>query len=258
MYPVFTASQHIHLSSYLVWMSLTFCICVYYFYKRAYQTSLSAKIAADLSIWIMIGGFIGARAFHIIFEFPEFYTNHPSEIFQFWKGGFVFYGGLLGGLISGCVFLKRKHQALTPWFDHTAPVVALGYAIGRIGCLLAGCCYGKECDLPWAISFSSGAEAPANLLLHPTQIYSFLIELLIFIILLKIQATAWIKNQTGRLFSLWLILHGLGRALVESYRGDYRGNEYMGLSLSTYLSLAVVLSGFLFILSTLKKSKVKI
>ncbi len=258
MYPVFTASHHIHLSSYLMWMSLTFCICVYYFYKRAFRTSLSAKIAADLSIWIMVGGFIGARAFHILLEFPEFYRDHPSEIFLFWKGGFVFYGGLFGGLFSAYIFLKRKHQSFTPWLDHAAPVIALGYAIGRIGCLLAGCCYGKECDLPWAIQFKQGVEAPAFIYLHPTQIYSFLIELIIFFVLLKSQSLDWVKTQSGRLFSLWLMLHGLGRVVVEHFRADFRGNEYMGLSISTYFSLAIILSGFLFICSTLKKTRSKI
>lgn len=253
MYPIFTASQHIHLSSYLIWMSLTFCISVFYFYRRSFKTSLSAKIASELAIWIMLGGFIGARVLHILGEYPQYYFDHPSEIFKFWKGGFVFYGGLFGGLLSAFLFLKHKHQIFTKWLDHSAPVIAFGYAFGRIGCLWAGCCFGKECSLPWAIVFQTGVEAPAGLPLHPTQVYSSLAELVIWIILTRAEGLKTITTTPGRLFYLWMIMHGISRILVEQFRGDFRGIEYGGLYISSYISLAVVLSGFALYMSTVKK-----
>lgn len=247
MYPIFLPSTHITLSSYLLWMSMTFTICVYFFYKRAFQNSLSGKLAAELSIWLMVGAFIGARLFHIILEYPEFYLNRPFEVFKFWNGGFVYYGGLLGGLLSSYLFVKFKHQIFTRWLDHAAPVMAFGYALGRIGCLLAGCCYGKACNLPWAVTFGPGIEAPAGIPLHPTQIYSFLIEMCVLGLLIYCERhrakIALLKNN-GALFYLWLILHGTGRIIVEQYRADYRGPELLNISPSTYISLAVIVSGF--------------
>lgn len=253
MYPVFTASQHIHLSSYLIWMSLTFCIGVYYFYRRSFKTSLSAKIASELAIWIILGGFVGARALHIIAEYPQYYLDHPSEILKFWKGGFVFYGGLLGGLISAFIFLRRKHQIFSKWLDHSAPVIAFGYAFGRLGCLWAGCCFGKECTLPWAIVFRSGVEAPSGIPIHPTQIYASLAELLIWLVLLNLEKLKSITSNSGQLFYVWMILHGTSRIFVEQFRGDFRGIEYGGFYISTYISLTIVLSGFILYLSTVKK-----
>lgn len=254
MYPVFTASQHIHLPSYLIWMSLTFTFAVFYFYKRSFSKSLSAKIAAELSLWIMIGIFFGARLLHILAEYPQYYLDNPYEAFKFWQGGFVFYGGFLGGLLTGYLYLKSKNQSLPTWLDHAAPVIALSYAIGRIGCLLAGCCYGSECYLPWAITFGSGVEAPAGVPIHPTQIYTILSESLVFILLLKLEPRHFFKKNPGSLFYFWMILHGVFRLLIEQFRGDFRGTSFLGLYISSYISILFIILGSYLIYRPFKKT----
>jgi phosphatidylglycerol:prolipoprotein diacylglycerol transferase len=184
----------------------------------------------------------GASALHIFFEEPQLYINNPSLIFQFWQGGFVFYGGFLGAFLFG--YLVCRFRKLNPFkqMDLYAPVASLGYAVGRMSCLAAGCCYGAPTTLPWGIIFPQGAAAPAGIALHPTQIYSSLWELLVFIVLVYRE-----KKQTSRkpgaLFGLWLVLHGVGRALVERFRDDFRGPAIFNMSISTWLSALVILGG---------------
>jgi phosphatidylglycerol:prolipoprotein diacylglycerol transferase len=220
-------------------MSVAFSVSVIYFYKRALKLNLPAKVSTEISLVSMIGIFIGARIFHVIFEYPQYYIHSPLEIFKFWNGGFVFYGGLIGGLIAAYIYIKKLRQNFLNWLDCFAPVVPIGYMIGRVACIFAGCCYGKECDLPWAIRFPVGVEAPPHIPLHPTQIYSILAELLVLGILIFVEKKKTLK--AGSLFFVWMFFHGIGRLIVEQYRGDFRGESYLGLSISSIISLALIL-----------------
>ncbi len=241
MYPVFHPSPHINIPLYLVAMSLAFSLGIVFFYKRAIKLNLPPKISTEISLAVMFGAFIGARLFHIIFEYPEYYLNHPIEIFKFYNGGFVFYGGFAGGLVTSYIYIKKIRQNFYNWLDCAAPVISLGYIIGRAGCWLAGCCYGKTCDLPWAIQFREGVEAPAHVLLHPTQIYSILGESLILgLFLFTEKKFTHMKLKSGSLFFIWLILHCIGRTVVEQFRGDFRGQEVLGVTISTLISLALI------------------
>lgn len=255
MYPVFHPSPHIHIPIYLVVMSLAFSVAVVYFFKRAIKLNLPAKTSSELSIAVMIGAFLGARIFHVLLEYPEYYWNEPLEIFKFYKGGFVFYGGFFGGLILSYLYVKRIKQNFFSWLDCAAPVLSLSYAIGRVGCLFAGCCFGKECTLPWAITFPPGVEAPANIPLHPTQIYSILIELVIFGILIFIEKYRSKNLKTGSLFFIWIFCHGVGRAIVEHFRGDFRGESVFGYSISLIISIALVAFSAYSLMHSKKKSQ---
>jgi phosphatidylglycerol:prolipoprotein diacylglycerol transferase len=238
MYPIFHPSPHIHIPIYLVVMSLAFSLSIVYFYKRAIKLNLPPKISTEISIMVMIGAFLGSRLFHIVFEYPQYYINDPVEVFKVYKGGFVFYGGLIGGLLTSYLFVKKIKQNYLNWLDCSAPVLSLGYIIGRIGCIFAGCCFGRECDLPWAIQFPQGVEAPANILLHPTQVYSILIECSVWFSLFIIEKKKPMKS--GSLFAVWLLLHSAGRLVVEQYRGDFRGEPVLGLSVSSLISLILI------------------
>jgi phosphatidylglycerol:prolipoprotein diacylglycerol transferase len=240
MYPIFYPSPHIHIPIYLVVMSLAFTISIIYAYKRSIQLNLPPKISTEISIAVMIGAFFGARFFHIIFEYPQYYLENPMEIFKFYKGGFVFYGGLFGGLLFSYLYVKKIKQNFLNWLDCFALVLPVGYMIGRVGCIFAGCCYGKECSLPWAIRFPVGVEAPPHVPLHPTQIYSILIEFIIWMILVFIEKKKDPKLKSGQLFFIWLLAHGIGRLIVEQFRGDFRGEPILGLSISSLLSIALV------------------
>lgn len=177
----------------------------------------------------MISGFLGGRLFHVLYEEPQYYAEDPWRIIEFWRGGFVYYGGFLLATFAGLFYLRRKapHKIFT-YLDLFSPVAALSYSLGRVGCLLEGCCYGRYCELPWAISQR-----------HPTQVYASLWELGVVFILIGFEKT---KFKSGQVFFLWISLHALGRLLMESFRDDFRGPFFL-ISISSWLSLILLSVG---------------
>ncbi len=221
----------------------------------------------DVCLVIMICGLIGARALHVFYEEWGHYKSAPLEIFKIWQGGFVYYGGFLGALLGAAILLRIKKEPFLKWADFFAPVIAFGYALGRIGCFLNGCCFGQACvgdtcSLPWMIEFTYPG-LPSGFR-HPTQLYAVFTETLALVILLVLEkrrvatragggspkvsrannSRDWL-TQPGTIFFAWLTLHSLGRLLMEHYREDYRGPELMGMSLSEALSYALILVTFL-------------
>lgn len=237
MYPEIHITSEISLPTYLITVSLTYCLGLLWLVKRTADKGMDRTTALDIAFAVMVGGFLGARLFHVFYELPDYYRTRPIEIFKFWNGGFVFYGGAFLAFVSGFALVKWKRQQVGPWADLFTPVAALGYALGRIGCLLNGCCYGKYCDLPWNINGR-----------HPAPAYATLLEFCILGILLfceRMQPRSpkkWLSlNQPGRLFVLWMGLHGISRLFLESVRADDRGPSLIfDLSISSWISLSFV------------------
>jgi phosphatidylglycerol---prolipoprotein diacylglyceryl transferase len=189
------------------------------------------KLSFDLALIMMVGGFLGARLTHVFYEEYDFYNQYPLEIFKFWNGGFVFFGGFLTGLSASLAYLKIKKQDFFSWADFLIPFVSISYALGRFGCFFEGCCYGSSCDLPWAIAGR-----------HPTQLYMALAELLFLGGLLYTRKKMQIFKLTGEFFLTWLKGHSLIRLIIEFYREDDRGVLIASLSISQWISLALLLS----------------
>ncbi len=230
--------------TYLLIISLTYCFGILWVLKRCEKLSLPKNLALDLCLLIMISGFVGARLFHVIFEYPQMYIKDPIRILYFWHGGFVFYGGFICAFGAGVLLLVKRKLKPGPWLDLFAPVGSLGYAIGRLSCLAAGCCYGKETSLPWAMHFPPGVEAPHGVGLHPTQIYSFLLALFTTLALLLLEKKK-VFSGTGFLFGIWILLMGINRLITEQFRADWRGEDIFSLSLSSWISIVLILSGLL-------------
>lgn len=209
--------------SYFVYQSFLYTGLMLYVWWRVTRQGLPFRIAWNLALILMVAGFVGARLMHVVYENPEIYQADPWRILEFWQGGFVFFGGAAAAFAACWLYLRHEKEDFLEWADFYAPVFALGYALGRIGCLIAGCCYGVYCDAPWAVHSR-----------HPTQIYAFLTEIVVFLYLLRRE-----KNPApkGHLFAFWLVGHGLGRLFMESYRADFRGAFVAGLSISSWVSL---------------------
>lgn len=202
---------------------------------------IDRKITFDLAQIIMITGFIGGRLAHVFYEELAFYQEFPLEIFKFWKGGFVFYGGFLLSLISVFAFLRFKKQNFYFWADFLAPYLGLTYALGRIGCFFEGCCYGSHCELPWAIAHR-----------HPTQLYMVVAELILVAAIVFLNK----KKQftTGLVFLLWVCGHSINRFVIEIYREDDRGALIMNLSISQITSALILVSALTLIFKLKKKT----
>lgn len=181
---------------------------------------------------------VGGRLLHVFYEAPAYYLASPIKVLYFWEGGFVFFGGLLLALLAGWIWCERYDQNFWRWGDFFAPIFAFCYGVGRIACYINGCCYGRACDLPWAVEHSRHAEwGMSAIARHPTQLYAAGFELLTMFLVLRIEKSA---RPLGQVFTIWLGLHGAGRLLMEAFRDDPRGASPFGLSPATWLSLALI------------------
>jgi phosphatidylglycerol---prolipoprotein diacylglyceryl transferase len=226
------------ISTYFLVISIACTLATIWFVKRAEKRSLHRVTAIDLTIAVLLGGILGARLLHVFYEDPAFYRENPLAVLQVWNGGFVFLGGVVGAWFAGMIFCQIKNEPFWFWADIAVIPISFGYALGRIACFLNGCCYGKWCDLPWAVYMQGGFR-------HPTQLYASFIEFIILFFLIKIEPKV---RLSGSLFGSWLVLHSISRLIMEQFRDDPRGPTMAGLSLGTWMSFAL-LSGGLFLLA---------
>lgn len=237
MYP------HVHIfglqiSTYFLVISFACTIGTIWFLKRAEKRNLNRVTAIDLTLVTLIGGFLGARLLHVFYEEPQFYNQYPIAVLEVWNGGFVFLGGVLGAWMAATMFCIWRHEPFWFWTDFAMPPVSLAYAIGRLACFLNGCCYGKYCELPWGVYMQGGLR-------HPTQLYATIWELGLLALMLKIEPRI---RMAGTLFCVWLVGHSFGRVVMEYFRDDPRGPMVYGLSLGTWMSLGLGISGLVILL----------
>lgn len=169
---------------------------------------------AEGQVWDMVfvtiaSGFLGARIHYVLQDF-EAYARQPLRIFAVWEGGLIFYGGAVMALIVLLCFMRIRRIPIFKGFDFLIPFGALTHAFGRIGCFLNGCCYGKNCDLPWAVHFPGHSEA-----VHPTQLYEALFDFFLFFFL---RFRYGRKHFEGEILSLYFMLYPAGRFVIEFFR----------------------------------------
>lgn len=194
---------------------------------------------------------IGARAFYFV-QHPEAF-HEPSDLFRTWQGGNVFYGCILGGLTGSILYWLRRPFPFWRMADAVAPAVAVGAALGRIGCFLNGCCHGAVCDVPWAVRFPAGShawarqvndglistEARVSLPVHPTQLYSFLTGMVVVGLLLLYARR---DRSPGKVMALLMIAYSVTRWPIESLRSDEPA-VFAGMTWSQNISVALIVGG---------------
>ncbi len=226
MHPVLLNLGKFSLYTYGLFAAMGFLAAIWFATLEAKRCGVDHEKIMDLSFYILVAAIVGSRLAYIGTVPDEFLAN-PLEMFKIWRGGLVFYGGFVGAMLTAIIYLKVKHLPIWKTGDILAPAVALGHCLGRIGCFFAGCCYGKACDLSWAITFHDPASlAPINVPLHPTQLYSSAGNFLIFLILFVVRRY---QKFEGQIFWLYVLLYGVTRSFIEMFRGDYRGGEIMGV-----------------------------
>lgn len=207
--------------------------------RRARYSEIAPQHVADLGPWLILGAIGGARAMYVVMFWQEDFAGKPIwEIFMIRHGGLVFYGGLFGAVFATWLFILIKNVPTWKMADVLAPSIPLGYAIGRVGCLLNGCCYGRPTDVPWAIRFPAELHPTQGVPVHPTQIYDSLCGIGLYILL------AWLfrhRKFDGHVFGVFLVGYAACRALVECFRGDYPAAKFIGPFTPGQASSAVVL-----------------
>jgi phosphatidylglycerol:prolipoprotein diacylglycerol transferase len=241
MHPILFEIGNWPVYSYGVLLALAYLAGLQLAVVRARRRQIDATKVMDLGIYLIIAALVGAKLMLIAVDF-DYFRSQPRELLSLVRAGGVFYGGLLAALGVGLVLVRRYKLDAWTVADLTAPGIALGHVIGRLGCLLAGCCYGRPTDVPWAITFTNPAAAtnvgtPLNTPLHPTQLYDAGAELLIMILLLVTERRG--RPFAGRTFWLYMLLYAISRYIIEIYRGDERG-MVAGMATSQFVSILIV------------------
>ncbi len=235
MHPVLFKFGSVAVYSYGFLIAIGFFLGIWLATRGARRLGENPDKILDLCFYILVAAIVGSRFFYVATTW-EFFADNPLEILKIWKGGLVFYGGFIGAAAVAVIYMQLNRLPIWKTADILAPALSLGQAVGRLGCFLAGCCYGRHGDVPWAVTFTDpSCLAPVNTPLHPTQLYSAFTNLAIFIVLLAFSR----RNRVpGRVFWTYVLLYGLTRSIIETLRGDFRGAEVCGLlSISQALGL---------------------
>ncbi|MEW5724816.1 MAG: prolipoprotein diacylglyceryl transferase [Thermodesulfobacteriota bacterium] len=239
MFPVLIQLGPVTLYTYGFLAALGFALAILWSRHAAPRFGLSPRYIQDLCFYLIVSAIIGARLWFVALAWPH-YREHPLDILKFWEGGLVFYGGLFAALLVALAYMTLRKKPILDTGDTLAPGLALGQAVGRLGCLAAGCCHGAPSNLPWAITFTDErCLAPLGTPLHPTQAYASLFLLALFGLLVLLQRR---RIFPGQVFWTYGLLHGLFRPWLETWRGDFRGPEVLfGLTSTQIASLALAL-----------------
>lgn len=211
MYPVLATIGPVTIYSFGLLLAIGLLFATYYVWKHGRLATLSEEKLLDATFLTIFGGLIGARLLYVLSNWAV-YSGDIFLALSFWRGGLSFWGALIGGIITLLVVAKKLHWPAGQLFDLGAPALALGAAFGYIGAFLNGTAYGAETDLPWGVSLQGIAGTR-----HPTQILEALLQLVLFIFLLRIKKQA---PFAGFLAMIYLIFYSLGRFLLEFLRGD--------------------------------------
>jgi phosphatidylglycerol:prolipoprotein diacylglycerol transferase len=207
---------------------------------RAAKRGLDEARVMDLGIYIIISALVGAKLLLVVTDAKTFLSN-PAELLSLARSGGVFYGGLILAVAVAFWYIRKVGLPFWTTTDVFAPGIALGHVVGRMGCLFAGCCWGKPTDVPWAVTFTDPFAAanvgtPLGVPLHPTQLYDAGAEALILLVLLSTEKRG--RAYAGRTFWLYMLLYAVSRFIIELYRADPRGTVFM-FSTSQFISLVL-------------------
>ncbi len=200
----------------------------------------------------IVGGFIGSKILFWITILPDIIKN-PSLIFEELMNGFVVYGGLIGGLLTAYAYTRIKKVDFWELFDLAVPLIAIAQGFGRIGCFLAGCCYGQESDSVCAVTFHESYFAPNGISLFPIQLVYSALNFINFVLL----AWLWKKQKLGRgmVGVTYIITYSVGRFILEYFRGDLERGSVGVLSTSQFISIFTVAVGIILFIILKRRDK---
>lgn len=241
MFPILLKIGNFPVHTYGFLIAVGFLLCVWISKREGIRQGMPGDRIVDLGFWALLVGMIGARILYIFTRWP-YYMEHPMEMLYVWEGGLVFYGGPLS-----CIpffIWYTKHYKLPRWkvIDIGAQAVPLAHAFGRLGCLSAGCCFGRPTGGNWGVKLYTELVEPASLrgiYLHPTQLYESFSLIVLFFALRRLR---FHKKFDGEIFCMYMIFYPIIRSIIEMFRGDeIRGFVVDGvLSTSQFISILVI------------------
>src|SRR5271170_7210605 len=245
MFPKLITIGQFFLPTYGVLVALGFLLGLWITLRLAQRAGLPKEPVTNLAIYCALAGLAGAKLFMILFDFQS-YWNDPGALFSMstLQAAGVYQGGFLVAFVTAILYMRRQHLPILATCDVFAPGIALGQAIGRIGCFSAGCCWGVAAHVPWAVTFHNPQAAeltgvPLGIPLHPTQLYESVADALIFLFLYLRIAKA---HTAGAILGWYLALYSAVRFVIEFFRFHEQG-LHLGLSYTQWISLATLVAG---------------
>lgn len=244
MRPILFKIGSFPIHSYGLMFAIAFLIATYIAARRAEKEGIPSQIIFSLGLILMVSAVVGARVFHILQHSPSYGSlTDIAGILSGGLSGLAFYGGFILALVVGSLYIRWSGLSVPGVMDVMAPSLMLGTGIGRMGCFLAGCCFGKPTSLPWGMTFPENSLTTLELGLmekvHPTQLYSFVSLLVIFFILLVLQRHMKFK---GMLFLLSVLMYSIHRFSIDLLR-YYMPDERMGgLATSQVISIIAAIA----------------
>ena len=240
MYPELFTIFGITVYSYGLLVAIGFFAGMTYITKYSDNIPVKKDQMYDFLFYLIVVSIIGARLLYVLVNIDSF-IQHPLDIIKVWQGGLVFYGGFIAAVLYALIYCKYKKINIKRLADVFAPALALGHSFGRIGCLLSGCCYGKETHC--LISVNNR---------YSTQIFEAAGNLIIFFILHKLYKKS---HKDGHIFLLYLIFYSVLRFSIEFFRGDDRGSFFLGLSPAQNISIVILFVAVVLLLKNKKLGK---
>lgn len=242
MLPKLISIGSFYIPTYGVLVALGFLAGLGITMRLARRAGMPVEQITNLAVYCAIAGLLGAKLFMFLFDIGD-YVRDPGRIFtlETLQAAGVFHGGFIAAFLMAILYMRRQHLAVMKTMDVFAPGIAIGQAIGRLGCFAAGCCWGRECDLPWGVRFRSDFAAPVPLdkPLHPVQLYESAADLLIFAILYKQASRA---HRPGQVIGWYLVFYSTARFIIEFYR--VHEQSLVGpFSLTQWIALGLLILG---------------
>ncbi len=247
MYPKIISFGDFFIGGYGLLVAAGFFSALWLAARLARRTGLGAESITNLGIYCALAGLLGGKLLMLVLDW-EYYWNNPGEILQLstLRAGGVFHGGIVAALLTTYWYARARRLPILKTMDVFAPALALGHAIGRVGCFLAGCCWGTECRLPWAVTFSDPEAyrlvgVPLGVPLHPAQLYTSAAEAVIFLLTLRRFSK---PHKAGSVVGLYLLLHAAARLLIDFFRVHDRPHPFDGpLSATQWIAFGLMALG---------------
>ncbi|MBI3299300.1 MAG: prolipoprotein diacylglyceryl transferase [Elusimicrobia bacterium] len=251
MFPTLLRIGEFRLATYGVVVAAGYLLGIWWLTRQREKMGLTEDDFWSLVYWLFAGALIGGKLLYLAVEWRALFdgTLHPLRDIRY---GFVFYGGVLGSMAFGTFWCRRRSQSFAKFADYFAVALPLGHAVGRLACLTSGCCVGRPTSLPWAIRFThpEALVDPALLgvPLHPVQAYESAADLAVTALALKV--LGWVdagKLRHGAGWAAYLAAYGVARFVLESFRGDDRGQGLLGLSPARALAIATTFGAVIYL-----------
>lgn len=245
MYPKLISIGNFSLPTYGVLIAIAFVVALFIAVRLGMRAGLDKEKLMNLGIYCALVGLLGAKILMVLFDL-KFFLTHPSELISMstLQAAGVFQGGLALAVLFAWIYTRKFKMPWLTTADVFAPGIAIGHAIGRLGCLAAGCCWGVLCDRPWAITFrntETTTGVPLYQPLHPTQLYEFACEALTFAFLYWRIGR---PHRPGTIIGLYLVISSALRFVVEFYRYHEQALPFgLPLSITQWISVGLAALG---------------